>query len=212
MPNASRLHCGGTAASLAIALALALPARAGAQDTASRSPLRPRSTAEDLQMFSQVLNQIRVNHPDSLNMHELFMAAIEGMIHAADPHSFVISAVRLNPAKAAAFRDGKLYPVPLTFRFIDGAPVVVSVEPGSKAAQQDIVVGDELVTVDGRPVDAASPVELDIGIAGAKGAGSTVRSCVSTESSSASGSRMRRPYPRRSCSINKLATSGSRRS
>src|SRR5437868_4254760 len=77
MPNASRLHCGRTAASLAIALALALPARAGAQDTASRSPLRPRSTAEDLQMFSQVLNQIRVNHPDSLNMHELFMAAID---------------------------------------------------------------------------------------------------------------------------------------
>src|SRR5207237_10756358 len=105
----------------------------------------------------------------SLNMQQSFMAEIAARLHAAHPHSFVISAVRLNPAKAAAFRDGKLYPVPLTFRFIDGAPVVVSVEPGSKAAQQDIVVGDELVTVDGRPVDAASPVELDIGIAGAKG-------------------------------------------
>jgi carboxyl-terminal processing protease len=151
------------------AVALALPSVVVAQDTASRSPLRPRSTAEDLQMFSQVLNQIRVNHPDSLDMHELFMAAIEGMIHAADPHSFVIPAVRLNPAKAAAYRDGKLYPVPVTFRFIDGAPVVVSVEPGSRAAQQDILVGDELVTIDGKAVDATSPVELDIGVAGAKG-------------------------------------------
>ena len=62
-------------ASLLAAAALALPVRASAQDTASR-PLRPRSTAEDLQMFSQVLNQIRVNHPDSLDMHELFMAAV----------------------------------------------------------------------------------------------------------------------------------------
>jgi hypothetical protein len=29
-------------------------------------------------MFSQVLNQIRVNHPDSVDTHDLFMAAIEG--------------------------------------------------------------------------------------------------------------------------------------
>ena len=121
-------------------------------------------------MFSQVLNQIRVNHPDSLDMHELFMAAIEGMIHAADPHSFVIPAVRLNPAKAAAYRDGKLYPVPVNFRYIDDAPVVVSVEPGSKAAEQDILVGDELVAVDGKSVDATSAFELEIGLAGAKNA------------------------------------------
>src|SRR5690348_15846832 len=156
------------AAFLALA-ALALPGSTRAQDTASRSPLRPRSTAEDLQMFSQVLNQLRVNHPDSLDMHELFMAAIEGMVHAADPHSFVIPAVRLNPAKAAAYRDGKLFPVPVTFRFVEGAAVVVSDDPGSKAAQQDILIDDELVAVDGKPVDAASPIELEIALAGPKG-------------------------------------------
>ena len=147
--------------------ALVLPVAATAQDT-TRGPLRPRTTAEDLMMFSQVLNQIRVNHADSLDMHELFMAAIEGMIHAADPHSFVIPAVRLNAAKAAAYRDGKLYPVPINFRYIDDAPVVVSVEPGSKAADQDILVGDELVAVDGKPVDATSAMELEIGLSGAK--------------------------------------------
>jgi carboxyl-terminal processing protease len=166
MPNKLRLSVRRVA--LVAVAAIALPTLAGAQDTASRSPLRPRSTAEDLQMFSQVLNQIRVNHPDSLDMHELFMAAIEGMVHAADPHSFVIPAVRLNPGRAAAYRDGKLYPVPVDFRFIDGAPVVVSVEPQSKAAEQDILVGDELVSIDGKPVDATSPMELDIGIAGPK--------------------------------------------
>ena len=148
-----------------LAAALAFPA--AAQDT-TRGPLRPRTTAEDLMMFSQVLNQIRVNHPDSLDMHELFMAAIEGMIHAADPHSFVIPALRLNPGKAAAYRDGKLHPVPVNFRYIDEAPVVVSVEPGSKAAEQDILVGDELVSIDGKPVEASSAMELEIGLAGPK--------------------------------------------
>ncbi|HEY2375357.1 MAG TPA: S41 family peptidase [Gemmatimonadaceae bacterium] len=165
MPNA---FVRARAGALVLALAFAVPALVRAQDTASRSPLRPRTTAEDLQMFSQVLNQIRVNHPDSLDMHELFMAAIEGMIHAADPHSFVIPAIRLNSAKAMAYRDGKLYPVPITFRFIDGAPIVMSVDAGSKAAEQDILVGDELITIDGKSVDAESPPELDIGLSGNK--------------------------------------------
>jgi carboxyl-terminal processing protease len=168
-PDERRRHRARASATLLLIGGLALSGRAGAQDTSSHSPLRKRTTAEDLQMFSQVLNQIRVNHPDSLDMHELFMAAIEGMVHAADPHSFVIPAVRLNPAKAAAYRDGKLYPVPITFRFVEGAPVVMSVDPGSNAAQQDILLGDELVAVDGKPVDAASPVELEIALSGEKG-------------------------------------------
>jgi carboxyl-terminal processing protease len=134
---------------LSLLLLLGLTRPVGAQDTTAKSPLRPRTTAEDLMMFSQVLNQIRVNHPDSLDMHDLFMAAIEGMVRAADPHSFVIPAIRLNPAKAAAYREGKLFPVPVTFRFVEGAPVVVSVDPGSKASQQDILIGDELISVDG---------------------------------------------------------------
>ena len=156
------------AAALVIVGPLARPLPLRAQDTTGHSAIRPRTTAEDLMMFSQVLNQIRVNHADSLDMHELFMAAIEGMVHAADPHSFVIPAIRLNPAKAAAYRDGKLYPVPVNFRFVEGAPVVVSVDPGSMAAQQDILIGDELISVDGKPVDAASPVELEIALSGAK--------------------------------------------
>ena len=119
-------------------------------------PIRKRSTAEDLQMFSQVLNQIRVNHPDSVDTHELLMAAVEGMVRAADPHSFVIRAVRLDPAKQAAWRDGKLVQVPIAFQFIGGDPVVVSVAAGSRAAALDILPGDELIAIDRKPITATS--------------------------------------------------------
>jgi carboxyl-terminal processing protease len=83
--------------------------------------IRKRTTYEDLQMFSQVLNQIRVNHPDSVDSHELLMAAIQGMVHAADPHSFVIPFVRLSPAREAAFKEGKLLPIPVEFEYRSGA-------------------------------------------------------------------------------------------
>jgi carboxyl-terminal processing protease len=120
-------------------------------------------------MFSQVLNQIRVNHPDSVDAHTLLMAAVEGMVHAADPHSFVIWAMRLDPAREAAWSDGRMFPVPVTFRYIGGDAVVVSVAAGSRASILDILPGDELIAIDHKPVSATSANELDIVLAGAKG-------------------------------------------
>ena len=150
------------------AAALALPVAAAAQEST-----RPRTIAEDLQMFSQVLNQIRVNHPDSLDTHRMFMAAVQGMVGAVDPHSYVISAARLSPEKMEQLRSGRLHPVPVDFVYRGGMPVVHSVAPGTLAARQDILRGDVLVSVDGQPVRAESATELEVFLAGPRG--STVR-------------------------------------
>jgi carboxyl-terminal processing protease len=142
--------------------------RAQSRDTTA-PPIHSRSVAEDLRMFSQVLNQIRVNHPDSVDTHILLMAAVEGMVRAADPHSFVIPALRLDPAREAAWEDGKLVPVPLAFRYIGGDPVVVSVAAGSRASSLDILPGDELIAIDHQPVAATSANELEVVLAGRNG-------------------------------------------
>ena len=136
---------------------------------AAPSPVVKRTAYEDLQMFGQVLNQIRINHPDSVDAHELFMAAIEGMIHAADPHSYVIPAVRLEPGKEQALREKKLVRVPVNFAFVGGAPIVVSVSAGTAARQLDILPGDELIAAEGAPVSSGSAEELEITLAGKKG-------------------------------------------
>ena len=160
----------GAIVALASAATLAAPLAAplGAQQAGDsvRRVIKARTTYEDLQMFSGVLNQIRVNHPDSVDTHELIMAAIQGMVQAADPHSWVVTAVRLDPDKERLLRDGKLAPVPITFVFYEGAPIVVSVAPGSSAAGADILPGDELVAVDGGPVRAESEYELEVTLAG----------------------------------------------
>ncbi|MFN8575025.1 MAG: S41 family peptidase [Gemmatimonadaceae bacterium] len=152
---------------LVLALLLCNVGVASPQNDPGRA-VRPRTAAEDLLMFSQVLNQIRTNHPDSLDTHELLMAAIQGIVHAADPHSFVIPATRLSPGKEELWRQGKLYPVPLEFGFVGGSPVVAAVSAGSEAAQQDILPGDELVSIDGQPVRAESEGELVFTLSGDK--------------------------------------------
>ncbi|MBC8086616.1 MAG: hypothetical protein H7Z40_05080 [Phycisphaerae bacterium] len=139
-----------------------------AQTAPAKGVVRPRTAYEDLQMFGQVLNQIRVNHPDSLDTHALLIAAITGMVRAADPHSYVIPAVRLEPGKEAELRAGKLVPVPVEFIFVGGTPVVASVAAGTAARKLDILPGDELVSIDGRPVAWESSMELEIGLAGPK--------------------------------------------
>jgi carboxyl-terminal processing protease len=83
-----------------VALLVGVTATSLSAQSDGGSPIRRRTTYEDLQLFGQVLNQIRVNHPDSIEAHELVLAAVEAMVHAADPHSYVVPAVRLDAAKA----------------------------------------------------------------------------------------------------------------
>ena len=154
-----------------VAGALVVAPAAAAQDSAR--VMRKRTMYEDLQLFSQVLNQLRVNHPDSLDSHALIMAAIRGMVSAADPHSYVFPYYRLAPEKEKAYRERKMHPIPVSFGMVEGAPVVISVAPGTQAARLDILPGDELVAVDGKPVPWESAMELEVALAGAKN--STVR-------------------------------------
>lgn len=129
-------------------------------------PLRARTAAEDLQLFSQVFNQIRLNHPDSVDAHRVLMAAIQAMVQATDPHSYVIPAARLQPQKLEDYREGRLHPVPIEFRFVGGSAVVASVRAGTDAGRRDILPGDELVLIDGEPMLAESPLELEVMLSG----------------------------------------------
>jgi carboxyl-terminal processing protease len=154
----------------AAAVLAAAPLGAIAQDGAAAGKVvRARTTYEDLQMLSGVLNQLRVNHPDSLDTHVLLMAAIDGLVQAADPHSYVITATRMDPAREKAMREGKLFPVGINFEYYSGAPVVLGLTPGSQAARADILPGDELIAIDGKAVVATSTFELEMTLAGAKG-------------------------------------------
>ena len=138
---------------------------ASAQDS-TRRPIHYWTTYEDLQLFSQVLNELHNNHADSLDSHVLVMAAIEGMLHAADPHSFVIPVIKLSASKAEAYRMGQLVPVPVSFAQLNDGFVVTGAADGSAAARAGILAGDRLVAADSVPVAATSVEELEISLAG----------------------------------------------
>ncbi|MGI8496182.1 MAG: S41 family peptidase [Gemmatimonadaceae bacterium] len=157
---------------LAGLLVMLSPALRAQQTDSVKRPTRSRSLYEDLQLFSGVLNQIRVNHPDTtINTHGLILAAIRGMVQSADPYSAVLVGATFTPERERAMREGKLAPVPIDFVLSNaraGAPVVTSIVPGSQASRQDILRGDELIAISGQPVLAQSEQELYYTLVGEK--------------------------------------------
>jgi carboxyl-terminal processing protease len=176
--------------------ALALPGLLFAQQApgGAAPATRPRTVAEDLQLFSQVYNQIRVNHPDSLDSHRLFMSAIQAMVQATDPHSYVIPAARLQPGKAEELRQGRLHPVPIEWSFVGGSAVVAAVYAGTEASRRDILPGDELIAFDDQQMRAESALELELQLAGPRN--STVRLTLERRQADGSIARIERSVKR----------------
>ena len=131
--------------------------------------LRSFTLAEDLQLFSQVLNMLRVNHPDTVPPHQLIEAAITAMVAESDPFSGYIPMDRLDPEKEAEIIDGNYIYAPISFLYLQQRPIVAQVAPGTRAARQDILRGDELTSIDGEPVTATSTTELEYALAGPEG-------------------------------------------
>lgn len=153
---------------VALAVSLAIPGSSVPAQQPGRV-VQERTLYDDLQLFTQVFNQIRVNHPDSPNAHALVLAAVQGMLRAADPHSYVLVRQRLDPAKEKQLREGKLVPVPIQFDYDGDRPVTVGVAPQSRAARLGLFPGDRLLSIDGRPILAENALELELTLAGPRG-------------------------------------------
>src|SRR5712664_113586 len=91
-----------------------------------------RSAYEELQTFSGVLNHVRLNYVDSVTYAQLVRAAIDGVLHALDPHSLFFS--RDDWERRNALERGELAVTGLSFEDVDSAITVLSVYPRSPAA------------------------------------------------------------------------------
>src|SRR6266550_5207126 len=97
------------------------------------------SSYEELQKFSTVLNHIRLNYVDSVPYAELVSAAIEGMLHALDPHSYFIS--RRDWEVLSALERGELGLAGTVLDEEDGVATVEAVVPESPAAKAGVLTG-----------------------------------------------------------------------
>lgn len=133
-------------------------------------PARPaaaQGSYEQLTAFSDVLNYIRLNYTDSVGYPELVRAAIEGVLHSLDPHSYFLA--RNDFARRNSIERGELAITGLYFEMVEGRPTVLGLLDGSPAARARIQPGDRLLSIDDTSAAGLDVEHLALRLAGEKG-------------------------------------------
>jgi len=130
---------------------------------------RPRRVAirSTLQAFSGVLNYIRLNYPDTVAYSKLVHTAIDGVLHALDPHSAFYS--RLEFERRTALERGELAVTGLSVEEVDSAVTVLAVAPRGPAAKAGVQPGDRLVAINDTAVAGLTIRSVELRLADDKG-------------------------------------------
>ncbi|MGH7701468.1 MAG: S41 family peptidase, partial [Gemmatimonadales bacterium] len=145
---------------LALAALLAAP---------SRTPLLEAQGAayEQLQTFSGLLNQVRLNYVDSVTYAQLVRAAIDGVLGSLDPHSYFLS--REDGERRLEYEAGQLAGTGIILDEVDAATAVQAVLPGSPGAKAGVQPGDRLVSLNDTSIAGLSLQRLESRMIGEKG-------------------------------------------
>jgi carboxyl-terminal processing protease len=144
---------------LVTALGGALPAAALAA--------QQRSSYEELQTFSAVLNHIRLNYVDTVTYTELVHAAIDGVLGSLDPHSRYESLADFG--RESALERGELATTGILLEDEEGFATVLAVIPKSPAAKAGVQPGDRVIRINDTTAAGLSASDVALRLAGEKG-------------------------------------------
>jgi carboxyl-terminal processing protease len=125
------------------------------------------SSYEQLQTFSSIINQIRLNYVDSVTYAELVHAAIDGVLESLDPHSRFVS--REDGEREMGYESGQLAGTGIVLEDVDGSATVQTVLPGSPAAKSGVMAGDRLLSIDDTSVAGLRAQAIQPRLLGEKG-------------------------------------------
>lgn len=103
------------------------------------------SVYEQLQTFSGLLNQIRLNYVDSVTPEGLVRGAITGMLASLDPHSHFLP--RADAERMFAYQSGRLGGTGITVEDADDFVVVQAVMRRSPAQRGGVQPGDRILAI-----------------------------------------------------------------
>ena len=144
-----------------------LAALASAALFAAAGRVTAQSAYEQLQTFSGLLSQIRLNYVDSVTTQHLVRGAIEGMLQSLDPHSYFLAFDQA--ARLGAWRSGRLAATGIIIDVVDGSITVQTVYPRSPAARAGVAPGDRILTVNDSVVEGQSAAAVQSKLVGERG-------------------------------------------
>ena len=135
--------------------------------TGARPVMAQTPTYEQLQTFSFLLSQVRLNYVLPVNTEQLVHAAIEGMLRSLDPHSRFVP--REENDRWMAWEDGRLAGTGILLEDEDGAATVSAVRAGSSAERAGVLPGDRLRALNDTTVSGLTARALQLRLIGEQG-------------------------------------------
>lgn len=106
---------------------------------------------EQAQLFAEVLERVKRDYVEPIDDAELLESAIRGMVRDLDPHSEFLDASEYREIRSST--SGSYSGVGIEVAEIEDTIRVITPIAGSPAARAGIRSGDQLVAVDGQPIN-----------------------------------------------------------
>jgi carboxyl-terminal processing protease len=131
-----------------------------------------RTAARDLparqHLFDEVLQHVRRDYVDTLSDSTLYRHAVDGVLHELrDPHTVFLDPRRLGRLDEST--SGHYAGVGIQMDVRDSGVTVVGTLPGSPAEEVGLVVGDRIVSIEGKPTVGLTSEEALKALRGAAG-------------------------------------------
>ena len=118
--------------------------------------------AKQLEIYNTVFKEINMGYVDETNPAELMENGVKHMLETLDPYTVYSSEQDVENAKM--FRSGRYASIGVGLKFRDQNLIVTEVFKGSSADLEGIVVGDEIVEIEGiSTTEGGANIELLIG-------------------------------------------------
>ena len=118
--------------------------------------------AKQLEIYNTVFKEINMGYVDETNPAELMENGVKHMLETLDPYNVYSSEQDVENAKM--FRSGRYASIGVGLKFRDQKLIVTEVFKGSSADLEGIVVGDEVVEIEGiSTTEGGANIELLIG-------------------------------------------------
>lgn len=124
--------------------------------------------SKNLDIFSAVYRQVSINYVDKTNADKLIKTAVDAMLDELDPYTEYVQDADVEDYRLK-YVDTRYGGIGAVIFERDSRMFIASVYAGYPAAENGIVPGDEIVAIDGRPLEGFSAAEVSHQLRGADG-------------------------------------------
>ena len=149
-----QLHCGVLASLLSLSFVFSGPSFAAEEE---ETPTNHRVPMEDVQRFSNAINQIKKYYVKPIDDKELFDNAIKGMLSGLDPHSSFLDENSFNELQAST--SGEFGGLGLEVTMEDGIVKVVTPLVDTPAFKAGMKSGDYIIKIGSKSVQGLSLID-----------------------------------------------------